>query len=52
MSTKHITHLPTEVIEKYLLVYLSNNDVYLFGMSGDKRFKEICAQFLQKRGKQ
>ena len=51
MSAHSITSLPTEVIEKYLLVYLSNNDVYSFGMVGDKRFKQISSNVLENRGK-
>ena len=51
MNTKSITDLPTELIEKCLLVYLSNNDVDSFGMTGDNRFKQISSNVLEKRGK-
>ena len=51
MATKDILDLPNEVIEKYVLARLSSKDVYSFGSTGNKRFKLIADNVLQKRGK-
>ena len=49
-KVKSITDLPNEVIEKYIMIYLSSNDVCSFGMTGINRFKIITESVLQKRG--
>ena len=49
MSTKSITNLPAEVIDKYLFVYLSSKDVRSFGMTGYPLFKHISNDTLRKR---
>ena len=49
MDIKSIIDLPNEVIEKFLMVFLSSNDVCSFGMTGIKRFKEIAEAVLEKR---
>ena len=51
MCKKSITDLPTEVIEKNLLVYLSYKDVDSFSSTGDNRFKHISNRVLKNRGK-
>ena len=51
MCEKSITDLPTEVIEKNLLVYLSYKDVDSFSSTGDNRFKHISNRVLKNRGK-
>ena len=51
VNAKSIIDLPTEVIEKYLLIYLSNSDVGSFGNTGNKRFQQIANLVLRKRGK-
>ena len=47
----HIADLPSEVIEKYLLIYLSNDDIRSFSKTGNKRFEKISKTVLDKRGK-
>ena len=41
VNATSIVDLPTEVIEKNLLCYLSNTDVHSFGSTGNKRFQHI-----------
>ena len=50
MGTKDINDLPNEVIEKFVLIYLSSKDVDSFGLTGSQRFKRIANSCLQKRG--
>jgi hypothetical protein len=51
VNATSIVALPTEVIEKYLLIYLSNSDVRSFGKTGNKRFQQISKNVIRKRGK-
>ena len=51
MDVKSIDDLPNEVIEKFLMIYLSNNDVTAIGMIGIKRIKELADRVLEKRSK-
>ena len=51
MDVKSISDLPNEVIEKFLMIYLSNNDVIAIGMTGIKRFKDLAHAVLEKRTK-
>ena len=51
MSVKSIIDLPNEIIEKFLMVYLSSNDVCSFGMTGVKYFKQIAENVLENRSK-
>ena len=51
LCKRSITDLPTEVIEKNLLVYLSYKDVDSFSSTGDIPFKQICNRVLKNRGK-
>ena len=48
MHTKSLVDLPNEVIEKYLLVYLSNSDIRAFSKTGNKRFERISERVLEK----
>ncbi len=48
-EVKSIMDVPNEVIEKSVMVYLSNNDVCSFGRTGIKRLKEIAENVLEKR---
>ena len=50
-SKLSISDLPTEVIEKHVLVYLCNKDVESFGMTENIRFKKIADTVLSKRSK-
>ena len=49
-NEKSLMDLPTEVIEKNLLVYLVNNDIRSFSKTGNKRFEQISKAVLEKRG--
>jgi len=49
METTSFIDLPNEIIEKHLLVYLSLKDVYSFGMTGNKRFKEVARDVIESR---
>ena len=51
MAVKSIIDLPNEVIETFLTIYLSSNDVRSFGMIGNKRFKQMANDVLEKRRK-
>ena len=51
MEVKSIKDVPNEVIQKNIMVYLSNYDVKSFGMTGSKRFKVIADDELEKRRK-
>ena len=51
MDVTSINDLPNEIIENFLMIYLSPNDVFSFGMTGTKRFKEIADITLEKRSK-
>ena len=51
MEVKSINDVPNEVIQKIVMKYLSNNDVRSFGMTGNKRFKVIADDELEKRRK-
>ena len=46
-----IKDLPNEVIQKNIMKYLSNYDIRSFGMTGNKRFKVIADDELEKRRK-
>ena len=48
MDVKSISDLPNEVIQKFILIHLSSNDVCSFGMTG-KRFKTIADDVIEKR---
>jgi hypothetical protein len=51
MDLKSIIDLPNEVIEKMLRIYLSSTDVFSFGITGAKRFKDLADAVLKKRSK-
>ena len=51
MEVKSITDVPNEVIQKYIMMYLTSNDVCSFGRTGVKRFKEVAEDVLEKRSK-
>ena len=51
MEVKCIMDVPTEVIQKSIMCYLSSNDVYSFGRTGVKRLEEIAYDVLENRGK-
>jgi hypothetical protein len=43
------TNIPNEVIEKSLMVYLSCNDLRIFGRIGIERFKQMAENVIDKR---
>ena len=51
LEAKSISDLPNEVIQKNIMMYLSNDDVRSFGRTGSKRFKVIADDELEKRRK-
>ena len=51
MDSKSIVDLPNQVIEGILFVFLSRKDIKAFGMTGNKRFKEIAEEALRKMRK-
>ena len=51
MNETSITDLPSEILEKSLLIYLSCTDVKSFGMTGHRRFKAIADRVLRARSK-
>ena len=48
-EVKFITDLPNEVIDKCVMVYLSDDDVRSFGSIGIERFKQMAENLLEKR---
>ena len=44
-----ITDLPNEVIEKCIMVYLSDNDLRSFGSIGIERIKQMSEDIIKKR---
>ena len=50
-ENKQIMDLPNELIEKYVLVYLSSKDVQSVGMAGNARFKKVAENVLKRRSK-
>ena len=50
-SSRSITDLPTEVLEKNLMSYLPCFDVQSIGMTGDQRLKDISDSVIQRRRK-
>ena len=51
MEVKSIEDVPNELIQKFILVHLSSDDVNSFGMTGCRRFKVIADDVLDKRRK-
>ncbi len=51
LEVKSINDVPNEVIQKNIMAYLSNDDVISFGKTGNKRFKVIADDELEKRRK-
>lgn len=45
MSSLTISDLPTEVIESFILPFLSYNDVQNLGRVGNRRLKEIAVAY-------
>lgn len=50
MEVKSITDISDEVIRKFIMIYLSSNDVFHFGMTGDTRFKQLAEDVMKHRG--
>ena len=50
-ESKQIMDLPNELIEKYVLVYLSSKDVQSVGKAGNARFKKVAENVLKRRSK-
>ena len=51
MKAKCFTDIPNEVIEKFIMVYLSVNDLRSFGCVGIERVKEMAENVFEKRRK-
>ena len=51
MEVKSIHDVPNEIIQKFILVHLSSDDVRCFGKAGCIRFMLIANDVLEKRRK-
>ena len=51
IEVKSIKDVPNEVIQKNIMTYLSKDDVISFGKTGNKRFKVIAEDELEKKRK-
>jgi len=51
MEAKSFSDIPNEVIKKFIMVYLSDDDLWSFGSVGIERFKQMAEDVIEKRRK-
>ena len=47
MPSSTLIDLPTEIIDRYILSKLNDNDIRSFGKTGSKRLKQISDDYLR-----